>query len=551
MASTMTDTTSLGALAAARALPLSLLADLELRPLVGGGLAIPYWAQDGQPLFERWRDVPGKPRFVQPKDVALVPYGLWRLQHAQRVAHLYIAEGESDAWALWAAGLPALGLPGAGTAGCLEAEHLEGVERIYVCPDADEAGEQMLRGVAARLAKLGWQGQAWHLRMPPGVKDVSDLRLRAPERFADELIDALERAEPLGGAKPAVPPARTPASAQAPAPDPATPAPAFAAPIPASLLRRQDPERKWLWHGYIARGAVTLFSSLWKAGKSTLLAHLLKAMGSPGLFCDLRVQACRVLYITEEAESRWAERRDALQFGDWCHFQIRPFRRKKASWPEWKALLAHVQALHEATPYDLVVLDTLSNLWPLTDENEAPQVQAALQPLHALGDDVALLAVHHLRKGDGNEATGSRGSGALTAFVDTILELRRFNPGDRKDCRRVLTGYGRDDETFDELVTELTSAGYVARGDKVQVRQQVLSDTIVGLLPPAEPGITYAELVEAWPGETVPSKQTLLDVLRSGTEHGQWQRTGTGKKGSPFTYWRPRVEATIFDPFKD
>jgi hypothetical protein len=31
----------------------------------------------------------------------------------------------------------------------------------------------------------------------------------------------------------------------------------------------------WLWHGLIARGNVTLFTSQWKAGKSTLLTGLM------------------------------------------------------------------------------------------------------------------------------------------------------------------------------------------------------------------------------------------------------------------------------------
>src|SRR5262249_51911703 len=53
----------------------------------------------------------------------------------------------------------------------------------------------------------------------------------------------------------------------------------FADPIPASQLAPNGSQVDWIWPGYIAPGAVTLLTALWKSGKSTLLGHLLKAMG--------------------------------------------------------------------------------------------------------------------------------------------------------------------------------------------------------------------------------------------------------------------------------
>src|SRR5262245_32105737 len=46
--------------------------------------------------------------------------------------------------------------------------------------------------------------------------------------------------------------------------------------IPCPELRAVPDEQLWLWHGVLGRGVVTLFSALMKAGKTTLLAHLLK-----------------------------------------------------------------------------------------------------------------------------------------------------------------------------------------------------------------------------------------------------------------------------------
>jgi hypothetical protein len=88
----------------------------------------------------------------------------------------------------------------------------------------------------------------------------------------------------------------------------------------------------------------------------------------------------------------------------------------------------------------MVVFDTLSNLWPVKNENDASEVQAALMPLRALTTSGrSLFAVHHLTKAGGAEATASRGSGALAAFVDVILELRRLDPNDPTNRQRVVS----------------------------------------------------------------------------------------------------------------
>ena len=42
-----------------------------------------------------------------------------------------------------------------------------------------------------------------------------------------------------------------------------------------SQLETGETPREWIWEGYLARGQFTLFTSLWKSGKTTLLAHLL------------------------------------------------------------------------------------------------------------------------------------------------------------------------------------------------------------------------------------------------------------------------------------
>ncbi len=198
-----------------------------------------------------------------------------------------------------------------------------------------------------------------------------------------------------------------------------------------------------------------------------------------------------------------------------------------------------MEQLQAAKPADLIVFDTLSNLWPVKDENDAPQVQAALMPLHRITEKAALALVHHNRKGDGAEATAARGSGALAAFVDTIMEFRRYDAKQRQNKQRVLTGYGRYDETPGELVVELTDLGYVAQGDRQDVGRRSLFDVLVGMLPRTAPGLTFAQITEDWPEATTPRNTTLRDALTHGVDTCIWQCEGTGMRGDPLRYWKP------------
>lgn len=314
--------------------------------------------------------------------------------------------------------------------------------------------------------------------------------------------------------------------------------PAWPAPIPASQLRL-SPSRPWIWNGYLAPGAITLLSALWKAGKTTLLAHLLKAMESGGDFCGRETATGRILFVSEESEHRWAKRRDTLSLADNTSFIVRPFR-GRPDWSAWNDFTLYLAECVKSDPVDLVILDPLVNLWPVRDENDNAQVLSALLPLYSIADLACLLLAHHVRKGDGQEGTASRGAGALTGFVDTIIELRRFKATEKHDRRRVLTAYGRDEETPDELVIELSDGVYIPHGERSEVSLMELLPVIAGMLPPTPPGWTRNEIYDAWPeGKAKPNTNKLLEALHRGVNSGSWEQTGEGRRGSPWRFFRP------------
>src|SRR3954469_1062217 len=85
-------------------------------------------------------------------------------------------------------------------------------------------------------------------------------------------------------------------------------------------------EIDWLWEGYLAPGNVTLLTSQWKCGKTTLLSVLLARMGAGGTLAGRAVRAGRAVVVSEEPKALWAARARALGIGPYARFLCRPFR---------------------------------------------------------------------------------------------------------------------------------------------------------------------------------------------------------------------------------
>src|SRR5262245_5142908 len=76
---------------------------------------------------------------------------------------------------------------------------------------------------------------------------------------------------------------------------------------PADLTKGSH-EVDWLWHGYLARGQITLLTGQWKIGKTALLAALLARLGAGGALAGRDVRAGRAIVVTEEGSALWLGR---------------------------------------------------------------------------------------------------------------------------------------------------------------------------------------------------------------------------------------------------
>ncbi len=223
---------TLGDLAARKRISIPFLRSLGVETLPGGyrsSVEISYRQIDGYPARTRYRDG-GGPWWRSPdkrhayfnrrerrieilSNLPITVYGAWRLSTYHRAAYLVIVEGETDCWAAWSHGVPCLGVPGVDLVNVLELEHVERFKTIYVFQEPDKAGRGFPGKVANQLAKLGYQGELKaisleHVKAKNGnghCKDLSDLHILSPMRFAQRLGQAIRTSRSVSPSHPTKP----------------------------------------------------------------------------------------------------------------------------------------------------------------------------------------------------------------------------------------------------------------------------------------------------------------------------------------------------------
>ena len=155
--------------------------------------------------------------------------------------------------------------------------------------------------------------------------------------------------------------------------------------------------RHWLWHGFVGPGQITLLSSQWKMGKTSLLALLMARRREGGTLADLSVTAGPSAVVSEEPADLWRERGQRLGFRDDTTFFCRPFAGKPTI-AQIDALCGRLLELRAANGTDLAVFDPLSHFLPRGAENNADILLDAAPPLRRLADaGMAVALLHHVR----------------------------------------------------------------------------------------------------------------------------------------------------------
>jgi hypothetical protein len=317
-------------------------------------------------------------------------------------------------------------------------------------------------------------------------------------------------------------------------------------------LKARDERCDWVWQGYLARGAVTLLTSLWKAGKSTLLSVLLSRLKTGGTVGGFPVPAGRAVVLSEEPGGHWRKRGLNLALHGHVHWFCQPFR-GKPTLEQWLDLLGQIGRMHDRDPVALLAIDSLANLAPMRNENDSVEMLKSLTPLQDLTSrGVSVLADHHPRRGPAVPGQAARGSGALLGFADIIVEMQAVDRRNRKDRRRRLRSWSRFDATPPTWVIEWTADGndYLGLGPSAEPEFERGWPVLQALLDKAEKPLTQRAIARAWPEETpAPSKITMWRWLGRAVKEYGVLREGRGTRREPHRYSVPgtleKVQANL------
>jgi hypothetical protein len=320
---------------------------------------------------------------------------------------------------------------------------------------------------------------------------------------------------------------------------------------PADLRNVAPQSCVWLWQGYLAPGSVTLLTSQWKSGKTTLIAVLLSRLGTGGVLAGLPLAAGRAVVVTEESPAQWQRRAALVDFGNHVCWLCRPFAGKPRR-DGWLSLLDQLAQLCRDHAVSLVVFDPLAAFLPAHSELTADAMLEALLPLQVLkAEGVSILFAHHPRRRASAPGQLARGSGALPGYVDVLIEMHRCTSAET-DRRRRLEAFSRHDATPRELVIELTPDGrdYLCLGDFEAAEFTASWEILRTVLDSADRKWTRREILRAWPRtRPAPTGITLWRWLDRAITLRLLRRDGAGGRQSPFRYWLPaREEAWRADP---
>jgi predicted ATP-dependent serine protease len=301
----------------------------------------------------------------------------------------------------------------------------------------------------------------------------------------------------------------------------------------AEIAMATDERIEWIVPGFVVKGGITELGAKVKAGKTTLIMKLVRAVAGGLDFFGKPTRKTPTVYLTEQpiVSFRQAmERAGLLGRADFHVLQHSDTR--GMSWPQVIA-----EAVNECKRVGavLLVIDTLPQFAGLKgdSENNSGDALAAMEPLlQAAAAGIGIILVRHERKSGGDIGDSARGSSAFAGAVDIVLSLRRPE-GNGKKTLRVLHALSRFSETPAELLVELTESGYISLGEPKEAALRVAEDSILAIAPKSEAdAVDIKELMES---SEVP-RATAQRAVKKLEEARELSKVGKGTKESIFIF---------------
>jgi hypothetical protein len=288
------------------------------------------------------------------------------------------------------------------------------------------------------------------------------------------------------------------------------------------------PVRKYYWEGILPMDSLALFHGQPKAGKTTFVYSLIKAIvNGDNAFLGHGIRKAKVLILALE-ESPFSIKTRLRKIGITADSNLFIYNAPLISAPStYDGLAKYIKA----NDIEIIVVDILMNFIAVDTENDNSQVERALEPLRQFArlHKLTIILIHHSGKNaEGDDPVKNvRGASALAGKADFIFSL--IKKGGSNKNRRVLNIDGR----YDDSPPEPMDIEYIPEtGEFFSVRED---DLLTRVYPKLDEFRTLDWLLE----ECSPVKEKALrEVLKLGVENGTIIKTGTGHKGDPSKWKR-------------
>lgn len=291
------------------------------------------------------------------------------------------------------------------------------------------------------------------------------------------------------------------------------------------LFDTEDEPMRYVVDDLLPEGSTSCLASKPKVGKTKLAEELASCVATGRPFLGRRVTAGRVLYFAlEEHRSEVREHFQKMGHsgGEPISFVFGSVSGKS------DALLAEM--VEQLKPV-LVVIDTMQKFIHAQDLNDYAEVSDLLEPLTQIARKSGshVMFVHHLSKGQTGDEQQILGSTAIFGAVDTALLMNKRSDTGIRTLKSVQR-YGRN---LEEIALRLDPvSGHVsAAGNVEQLQVEETVGKIISFVAEPESETSIRDSLGGDLG-------IVAKAIRTAVQDGRLERTGSGKRGSPFLYQR-------------
>ncbi|NQX34042.1 AAA family ATPase [Herbiconiux sp. VKM Ac-2851] len=195
----------------------------------------------------------------------------------------------------------------------------------------------------------------------------------------------------------------------------------------ADILARPAPD--WWIDGLLQKGTVAVFAGEAGIGKSFMSLHMARCIATGQRFFYRDTSKGTVLYVVAEGASAFGKRARAW---DSANYTTPPegsmnYLESGVNLSDPESVQRLGALLDDLQP-DIVILDTLSQLGGVENENDAGQLSKVFRTAKELRDHKegsTVILVHHVNKSSG----GVRGSSVIRANADTVIVAKSSKGG--------------------------------------------------------------------------------------------------------------------------